>query len=134
VSTRREKSCDINFRLGFIEAYQRRRPVLAHPPTQNSYRWNSTPLILFDGGPGRQDLNLQLPNPEACALPYLYEYKANKHQKYTRGWAVGWVVLVFSAPLGATAWCRTSMMNCGSRHGRVEKPLDKILGYCVEHP
>jgi hypothetical protein len=26
---------------------------------------------------GRQDLNLRLPSPEACGLPYLYEYKAN---------------------------------------------------------
>ena len=56
VKTKRKKSSGVNFRLGFIEVYQRGRPVPAHPPTrlptQNSYRWNSTPPILFDGGRG----------------------------------------------------------------------------------
>jgi len=56
VSTRRSNKRGMHSGPEFVGLYRQRQPgppnLFSQLPTQNSYRWNLTPLILFDGGRG----------------------------------------------------------------------------------
>ena len=75
VSARRVEGPRNPLRLEFIGVYRQRQTGSADPPnqlpTQNLYRWNSIPLILFDGGQGEwiRTSGLLVPNEGYWNLP-----------------------------------------------------------------